>query len=728
MRETDRQKMAAQAPAIVVDNYRVEHGGGFSLPVITLADRRAAGNRLVRFVFQRHLEAVLFGRTEGSSWPIWKLMNRAGIGSTTLPVSKPSIAAGVITEEEFNAIMRVFKDSLPSDIVDPCSLGRIRCCTLLPLAAAATVVRSFGRSGASMAWLRAVSQPIPQGWELREEQEQNDAEGEVDLVLNEQLDEQGFEAEEMSFAEELMTMPAFSADADDETRLKTYTLQRVPPLLKSQLEQYTLHRTATFAARRQGGAVQSISAETDCNALLRFYGWQAATHHADVGGDFSFMLRPDLGDIAQEYASWLQNTQQCKFSTIANYLNGLVSITTYCYANLEPNDALLALEPSPLTQLINLRGQAEKASKTQQMYEKRVGGWLEWPDVQKARVTAMSKLSELPPGESAAKRALLRDACALSLLSLIPPDSVGCIRKLRLNHTLKRKQGGGWMMDLSKQRDGHKTSRFYGPFAASLPSELNPILDKYVSALEFDGLDEAGPYLFHPPHGNSDRAMESSSWSQWVSRLFKRHADVAIAPKTLRSIFITWLRDNTDSPEVLKAAAHAMKHSEQLQASDDYDQQHGIRPSPAPQAHSRKVKRLTQTLRATDDRLVKAAYEFNLKFAAGFSASAAGSSSDAPPPAAVDAQPAAADGENAEAEDEEDVYEVEAILEEKVSAGKKQDGFRKGSKLFFVRWVGYSDPTWELASNVGKAAVDEYEERKRSGAPPPPPPPPQRNT
>ena len=99
------------------------------------------------------------------------------------------------------------------------------------------------------------------------------------------------------------------------------------------------------------------------------------------------MIRDDLGDVAQEYAQWLQNTQRCKFSTIANYINGLVSITSYCYTNLAPNDALLAMDPSPLTQLINLRGQAEKASKTQQMYDKRVGGWLEWPDVQKAQQT-----------------------------------------------------------------------------------------------------------------------------------------------------------------------------------------------------------------------------------------------------------------------------------------------------------------------------------------------------
>ena len=143
-------------------------------------------------------------------------------------------------------------------------------------------------------------------------------------------------------------------------------------------------------------------------------------------------------------------------------------------------------------------------------------------------------------------------------------------------------------MDLSKQRDGHKTSRFYGPFAASLPSALTPILDKYDELFKYEmGGDEA--YLFHPPQSSFDRSMESSSWSQWVSRLFQRHAGVAIAPKTLRSIFITWLRSNTNAPEILKSAAHAQKHSEARQASDDYDQQ-------------------------ADDRLVKAAYDFNIEF------------------------------------------------------------------------------------------------------------------
>ena len=217
----------------------------------------------------------------------------------------------------------------------------------------------------------------------------------------------------------------------------------------------------------------------------------------------------------------------------------------------------------------------------------------------------MSRLSR--PLAYTSTHVSLRHACVLA--------------QLRLNHTLKKKAAGGYMIDLSRQRDGHKTSRFYGPFAASLPDALTPVLDKYCAMLKFDDVGETGPYLFHPPHGSIDRAMESSAWSQWVSRCFQRHAGVAIAPKTLRSIFMyahapplqstlppttpvartrhrqtplarsslgsTWLRDNTSDGSILKSAAHAMKHAEQRQAGSEYDKQ-------------------------ADDRLVKAAYDFNL--------------------------------------------------------------------------------------------------------------------
>jgi len=535
--------MLAAPQPLQVSRFRVEAGDrGFSMPCVTLRNRRAGGQPMVRFLYQRHLEMILYGRTEGSSGPIWKILSSTGMGATALAVNKAAVAAGQVTQPEFDTLMKVFKEALPADIVDPSSLGRIRNFTLLPLATAAAVVRSFGRSPMALAFLRAFSQQVPEAWSMHEEREALRAQGQVDPVLEEQIEAQGdFEAEELSFAEELTRMPQFAPIQDDETRMNTYILQRPPPILKSELDAYITYRTATFAARRQGGAVQSISAEADKTALLRFFGYLQRMNRMPEGSSLSifFLIRADLGSIVQEYASWLQNDRQCRFSSIANYLNGLVSMVSYAYGNLEPSDAVVNSDPNPLAQIINLRAQAEKASKTQQMYDERVGGFCTWEDVQKARVKAMEKLGEAEWGTAAEKRFALRDACALSLLSLIPPDRVGCIRKLRLNFTLKRKEGGGWKMDLSKQRDGHKTSRFYGPFAASLPDALNDVLSAYVRELEYDGPSD-GPYLFHPPHSKSDRPMEPSAWTGWVRRLFQRHHGSPIAPKTLRSVFITW--------------------------------------------------------------------------------------------------------------------------------------------------------------------------------------------
>ena len=145
------------------------------------------------------------------------MLNASGLGSTSLLCNKEAVAQRVITEAECAQIMTVFKQALPAELADPSSLGRVRSCTLLPLATAALVCRQHGRSGASLAWLRAFAQSVPESWLLHEQAEQNAANLQVDLVLQEQLEAQGdFEAEELSFRDELTTMPAFAPVADDE--------------------------------------------------------------------------------------------------------------------------------------------------------------------------------------------------------------------------------------------------------------------------------------------------------------------------------------------------------------------------------------------------------------------------------------------------------------------------------------------------------------------------------
>jgi hypothetical protein len=112
--------------ALPTEIFRVDVGrDDLSLYCMTLPDRRAAGNPMLRFCFQRQLEHVLYGRSEGSSGPIWKLMNGAGLGASALQVNKAAVTRGILTQAEFDKLMETFKLSLPGDVVDPCSLGRV---------------------------------------------------------------------------------------------------------------------------------------------------------------------------------------------------------------------------------------------------------------------------------------------------------------------------------------------------------------------------------------------------------------------------------------------------------------------------------------------------------------------------------------------------------------------------------------------------------------------------
>ena len=103
-----------------------------------------------------------------------------------------------------------------------------------------------------------------------------------------------------------------------------------------------------------------------------------------------------------------------------------------------------------------------------------------------------------------------------------------------------------------------ETSKHYGPYCTALPDALTPLLDRYADmlALEGEGGDEA--YLFGPNHA-LDRPYESAGWSMFVKRAFAKHSPSGqeVAPKVLRSSFITWIRGETTCPAVLKAAAHA---------------------------------------------------------------------------------------------------------------------------------------------------------------------------
>ena len=353
---------------IQVTHFRVdvEGGEGLTFPCITMLNRRGGGAPIIlRWVFQRSLEILLFRRTDGgSTGAIWKALNNTGLQSTSLLCDRKAVNNNVILDPELQELMTTFKASLPAGQHDPSALGRIRSCTLLPLATAAAVCRQYGRSAASMGFLRAFNQQVPTGWELQDEAEQDAADGVYDPELSDKLDEHGFEVEELSIAQELTQVPEFVDTVDDETKLRAYALTPTASL-KQQLAGYISHRTATFAARRSGGAVQSVSAEANCTSFLRFLGWMQKTNNAPANAklDIGFLARADLGTKAQEWAQWLQQTQRCRFTSICNYLSALVSMTNYVYFELNVDAEVIDMTPNPLEQMVNLRDQAHGAIK-----------------------------------------------------------------------------------------------------------------------------------------------------------------------------------------------------------------------------------------------------------------------------------------------------------------------------------------------------------------------------
>ena len=78
------------AQPLQVARFRVEAGDSLSLPCVTLRDRRAGGQPLVRFLYQRHLETVLDRWLVG---PDLKLLSRSGLGATALAVNKAAVTA-----------------------------------------------------------------------------------------------------------------------------------------------------------------------------------------------------------------------------------------------------------------------------------------------------------------------------------------------------------------------------------------------------------------------------------------------------------------------------------------------------------------------------------------------------------------------------------------------------------------------------------------------------------
>ena len=166
----------------------------------------------------------------------------------------------------------------------------------------------------------------------------------------------------------------------------------------------------------------------------------------------------------------------------------------------------------------------------------------------------------------------------LTWLTSVPPDRVGVSRQLRLGDTLQPTASG---FDLDLSRPGqHKTSAAFGPTITAVPAPAAALLTAWLGSTGRTGTSAAQPHVF-VPGADASKPLGAPQWTKLVKAVFKKHAGVAIAPKELRSSFITFLRSAHNSDAALQSAAFAMRHSSTQARGPAYDKERAERLSAA---------------------------------------------------------------------------------------------------------------------------------------------------
>ena len=210
------QQPAAQAPpapppaglpspqGLVFDTVLVqpEYGCGLTVPRFTLPDGRTTRQAQVTWVPQRYLEMLLFYRTDGgSSGAVNKLLNKVGLGLTAWVINAAAVTNSEISQVHADFVISTFRDLLPSNS-DAVLGGRTRNVTLIPIASAASICRTRGRSPTTIAFLRACApQEVPRSWQIQEQAEALE-DDEVDPLLEDDLAEAEDADADVAFADE----------------------------------------------------------------------------------------------------------------------------------------------------------------------------------------------------------------------------------------------------------------------------------------------------------------------------------------------------------------------------------------------------------------------------------------------------------------------------------------------------------------------------------------------
>jgi len=500
-------------------------------------------------------------------------------------------------------------------------------------------------------------------------------------------------------------------------------VQQQSDVLKEQIERFRGYRRQRFSLFRRGPLVEETTIASNVSAVLRFLGYLFYEQEPALRGaplDLTVFALDDISQLVLSYVEWLEKRrgsrrqraptggsaapsfQPVSCATVANYLNGLVSIVKFqlCH-DIDRRDRLL-------DQLRNLRSQAESYSMAQKGFEKVHPEWCSWQDVQlareKCRETFDRRIQRVAGRErerdidddddddadtststrsEKGRRAHLlhlREVCLLGLFTICPPPRCSVIRLLEWDKTLvEDDEQGCWVVDLtdvSHAATRHKTHKKKGAMRLPLSTAISP----YLSMLRQTSHTSGGAVF---PSASTASVMSSTSFTTFVKHTFRKYTPGGQAPNPslLRSIFTTWLyslRYDTEDAflQQIKASSAKWKaHSEHVAAT----------------VYNRELvyqqKEFALLLRFCEEYAKRYAYDRSddeverSTVAPSLPRKRSKRSRAAPDP-----------GDEDREEEEEPVFTVDGLIRTRVTV--------RGEKQVLVRWEGYRRPTWEPFASI----------------------------
>ncbi len=283
---------------------------------------------------------------------------------------------------------------------------------------------------------------------------------------------------------------------EEYTVLREYGLrpQEVSVLLQEQCQRFSEYRQEIWNWSRDPSQVTQKTVGNNIRVFLLFGGFvcHSAKRHRLKPASFDMAVfgSKQVESYIMDFLHYLHGSRKLMFSSIANYLNSLVVLAKFYFADNPLADVSFSADRVDtefvLTGLRRVRAQTNAKAKVEALQKPLHAQWLSWPECQQVRraclaayetaaAAAASRASaeeedQKSPTTSKARR-LLKSLVCLMFYTIAPPARCSIVRLLQWRTTLvkKRSDPSRYVIDLLNNPDAPASQHKVQFFCLLLP-------------------------------------------------------------------------------------------------------------------------------------------------------------------------------------------------------------------------------------------------------------------